>query len=320
MTDVLSLIGNTPVVELRGFDTGLCRLFLKLETQNPGGSIKDRIAVSMIEAAEQRGILAFGDTIVEATSGNTGLGLALVAAVRGYKLVLVIPDKISREKIYHLRAFGVDVRLTRSDVPPGHPQHYEEMAAGIAKETGTYHIDQFKNAANALAHELTTGPEIWEQMEQDVDAVVCGVGSGGTLAGLSRFFSRIKPEVEMILADPEGSSLAAFVETGNLGPAGAYAVEGIGCSYPPPLADLSGISRAFSIPDAASFQTCRALLRRSGILAGSSSGTLVAAALQYCRQQAVRKRVVTFICDSGNKYLSTFFDDHWLTSKGYAAL
>jgi cystathionine beta-synthase len=315
---ILSLIGHTPVVELRGFDTGRCQLFVKLETQNPGGSIKDRIALSMIEAAERKGILASGDTIVEATSGNTGLGLALVAAVKGYRLILVIPDKMSKEKVSHLRAFGADVRLTRSDVGPGHSEYYEQVAARIARDTGNYFINQFDNEANALAHENMTGPEIWEQLDHEVNAIVCGVGSGGTLTGLSRYFARVNPELEMVLADPEGSALASYVKTRKLGACSAYAVEGIGCSHVPALTDLSRVARAFTISDAESFRTSRALLRTAGIFAGASSGTLVAAALKYCREQVVPKRVLTFICDSGNKYLSKFFNETWLTEHGYA--
>jgi cystathionine beta-synthase len=319
-TDILSLIGNTPVVELCSFDAGVCQLFVKLETQNPTGSVKDRIALSMIEAAEQEGILLPGHTIVEATAGNTGLGLALVSAVKGYNLILVIPDKMSSEKISHLRAFGADIRITRSDVPHGHPEYYENLAATIAKETGTYHINQFDNQANALAHERTTGPEIWEQLSHDVDAVVCGVGSGGTVTGLSRYFARVQPDLEIVLADPQGSSLASFVQTGKLGPSGSYAVEGIGGGYVPSIADLSRVSKAFTISDAESFQMSRDLLKHAGILAGSSSGTLVSAALKYCREQATPKRVVTFICDTGNKYLSKFFSEYWLCDQGYTPL
>ena len=176
----LDLIGNTPMVELTHFDTGKCRLFVKLENQNPGGSIKDRIGKSMIEAAEKDGSLKPGGTLIEATAGNTGLGLAQVGMVKGYKLILIVPDKMAREKIQHLRAMGVDVRITRSDVGKGHPEYYQDIAARIAKETGAFFVNQFSNPANPRAHETTTGPEIWEQMDHKVDAIVVGVGSGGT--------------------------------------------------------------------------------------------------------------------------------------------
>jgi cystathionine beta-synthase len=316
--NALELIGNTPLVELQGFDTGPCRLFLKLECNNPGGSIKDRMAFSMVAAAERSGELQSGDAIVEATAGNTGIGLALVAAVKGYRLILVIPDKMSSEKIGHLRALGVDIRITRSDVGPGHPDYYQDMAARITANTPrTYNINQFSNPANPKAHEETTGPEIWEQMGHQVDAVVCGVGSGGTLTGLSRYFARVAPDAEMILADPQGSALAPYVQTGKLVPSGSYAVEGIGGSCVPKIADLSRVREAFAISDSESFSIARGLLRKSGILAGSSTGTLVAAALRYCLKQTTAKRVVTFVCDSGNKYLSKLFNDYWMIDQGY---
>jgi cystathionine beta-synthase len=314
---VLDLIGNTPLVELAGLDTGPCRLFVKLENQNPGGSIKDRIAISMIAAAERSGALPPGGTIVEATAGNTGLGLALVAAAKGYRLILVIPDKMSAEKIAHLRAFGCDIRLTRSDVGSDHAAHYMKMAARIAAEGGFYHVNQFSNPANPLAHEKTTGPEIWEQTGHDVDAVVCGLGSGGTITGLSRFFARVSPGTELVLADPEGSALAGIIREGMPGPESSYAVEGIGQNCIPQIADLSRVRKAYSISDSESFETARSLLRNFGILGGSSSGCLVAAAIRFCKEQTAPKRVVTFICDTGNKYFSKMYSDYWMIDQGY---
>jgi cystathionine beta-synthase len=314
---LLGLIGNTPLVRLESFDTGACELYVKLESQNPGGSIKDRIGLAMIEAAERDGRLRPGATIVEATAGNTGLGLALVAPRKGYKLLLVIPDKMSQEKIFHLRALGAEVRMTRSDVAKGHPEYYQDLAARLARELGGYYVNQFENPANPLAHETTTGPEIWGQMDQRLDAVVCGVGSGGTITGLSRYFARTAPEVEMVLADPQGSILADYVKTGELGRAGSWLVEGIGEDFVPSIADLSRVKHAYTIPDEESLMTARALLRGEGILAGSSSGTLVAAALRYCREQKSPKRVVTLVCDSGNKYLSKMFNDYWMRDQGF---
>lgn len=313
----LDLIGNTPLVPLAYFDTGESQIFLKLESQNPGGSIKDRMAVAMIEAAERSGAIKPGQTLVEATAGNTGIGLALVAAVKGYGLILVIPDKMSSEKISHARALGADIRLTRSDVPPGHPDYYQDMAARIARETGAYHINQFSNPANPLAHELTTGPEIWRQTDHNLDAIVCGVGSGGTMTGLSRYFGRVKPDVEMVLADPAGSSLYEYIQTGRHVPSGSYAVEGIGGACVPAIADLSRVRTAYAISDRESFETARDLLKRTGIFAGPSSGTLLAAALRYAREQTRPKRVVTFVCDTGAKYLSKMYNDYWMTDQGY---
>jgi cystathionine beta-synthase len=314
---LLDLIGNTPLVETTRMDVGPCRLFLKLESQNPGGSIKDRIGRSMIEAAERDGKLQPGGTIVEATAGNTGLGLALVATLKGYKLILVVPDKMSREKIFHLKAMGAEVILTRSDVGKGHAEYYQDLAERIARETGAYFVNQFGNPANPHAHETTTGPEIWEQMNHAVDAIVCGVGSAGTITGLSRFFAKTSSKTEMILADPVGSVLAEYVKTGKLGEAGTWLVEGIGEDFIPPIADFSRVKKAYSVSDEDAANTVRELLRKEAILAGSSTGTLLAAALRYCREQKRSKRVVSFVCDSGNKYLSKVFNDYWMIDQDF---
>lgn len=314
----LDLIGATPVVELTRFDTGLCRLFVKLESANPGGSIKDRVALSMISAAEADGRLKPGGTIIEATAGNTGLGLAQVGLPKGYKVILVVPDKMSREKIAHLRALGTDVRLTRSDIGKGHPAYYQDMAERLADELGAFYVNQFANPANPAAHETTTAPEIHAQLDGDVDAIVVGVGSGGTLSGIGRYFKRVSPKTEMVLADPEGSVLAPLVNTGKLIEAGSWAVEGIGEDFVPDNCDLSLVSSAYTVTDAESFAAARELLSKEGILAGSSSGTLLAAALKYCRAQTVPKRVVTLVCDTGAKYLSKVYDDGWLAEQGLA--
>jgi len=313
----LELIGRTPMLELTGFDTGPCRLFVKLENANPGGSIKDRIARSMIEAAEKDGRLKPGGTIVEATAGNTGLGLAQVGVLKGYKLLLVVPDKMAREKIQHLRAMGVDVRITRSDVGKGHPEYYQDMAAAIAaKLNNAVYINQFENPANPLAHETSTGPEILEQMDGDVDAVVVGVGSGGTLTGLGRFFAKASPKTAMVLADPVGSILAPLVERGETVEPGSWVVEGIGEDFIPDNCDLSFVKKAYEISDSESIATARMLLTKAGILAGSSSGTLLAGALRYCREQTEPKRVVTLVCDTGSRYLSKVYNDSWVVEQG----
>jgi cystathionine beta-synthase len=307
-------------VEITQMDTGACQLFVKLENQNPTGSIKDRIALSMIEAAERQGTLQPGGTVIEATAGNTGLGLALVAAAKGYRVLLVIPDKMSQEKIFHVRALGAEVRIVRSDVTRGHPEYYQDVAARLAEEIpGGFYANQFGNPANPLAHERTTGPEIWEQMRHDVDAIVVGVGSGGTLTGLGRFFNRVKPRrgIEMVLADPTGSVLYEYVKIGKLVESGSWAVEGIGEDFIPEIADMSLVTDAFEVDDEESFATARELLRKEGILGGSSTGTLVAGALRYCRQQKKRKRVVTFVADTGNKYLSKMFNDFWMAEQGF---
>src|SRR5919109_251179 len=317
MGSILQLIGTTPLVEVRRLDTARCRLFLKLESQNPGGSIKDRIALAMIEAAEREGKIKPNSLIVEATAGNTGLGLALVAAQKGYRLLIVVPDKMSQEKIFHLKALGAEVVLTRSDVTKGHPEYYQDKAARLTRETpGAFYVNQFANEANPWAHEHTTGPEIWEQLEHQVDAVVCGVGTGGTLTGLSRFFARVSPQTEMVLADPAGSILAPLVNTGKPPPVGSWLVEGIGEDFVPAVCDLSRVRKAYSIPDREALLTCRELLRKEGVMAGTSTGTLVAAALRYCREQQSEKSVVTLVCDSGNKYLSKVYNDYWMIDHG----
>ena len=313
------MIGNTPMVEITRIDTGPCQLFLKLESQNPGGSIKDRIARSMIEAAEKDGRLKPGGTIVEATAGNTGLGLALIGILKGYKIVLIVPDKMSREKIFHCKALGADVRVTRSDVNKGHPEYYQDMAERIAKEMGGFYVNQFGNPANPLAHEISTAPEIWEQMQHDVDAIVCGVGSGGTMSGIGRFMARVSPNTEMVLADPVGSILAPLVNTGKMTTPGSWLVEGIGEDFVPGILDIKLAKKAYAISDEESLATARLLLKNEGILAGPSSGTLTAAALRYCREQKEPKRVVTFVCDRGDKYLSKTFSDFWMTEQGFTA-
>jgi cystathionine beta-synthase len=314
---ILDTVGNTPLVEVTKLNTGKCRLFLKLENQNPGGSIKDRVAVSIIADAEKRGLLKPGGTIIEATAGNTGLGLALVARVKGYKIVLVIPDKMSQEKINHLQALGAEVVITRSDVGKGHPEYYQDLAARIGKERNAFFANQFDNPANPLAHETTTGPEIWEQMEHDVDAIVLGIGSAGTMSGLTHFFQKVSPKTEIVIADPEGSIIASYVNTGIIpDEVGSWLIEGIGEDFIPSIADFSITKKAYTITDRESFDTVRELISKEGILAGSSSGTLLAAALKYCQDQTEQKRVVTFACDSGNKYLSKMYNDYWLLEQG----
>ncbi len=316
---VLELIGHTPMVEAARLDTGSCRLFIKLEALNPGGSIKDRIGLSMIEAAEQRGDIKPGDLLVEATAGNTGLGLALVAVVRGYRLLIVMPDKMSREKVFNVQAMGAEVVLTRSDVHKGHPEYYQDLAERLAGERGGYYINQFANPDNPAAHEATTGPEILEQLDGKVDAIVLGVGTSGTLTGVSRYFAKASPQTEFVLADPQGSVLADYIKTGELGQAGRWLVEGIGEDFIPSIADLSAIKSAYTISDAEAFATAREVLQKEGLLLGSSSGTLIAAALRYCRVQTQPKNVVTLGCDTGAKYLSKLYNDFWMMERGFIA-
>ncbi len=316
---VLDLIGNTPIVRINHLDTGPCTLYIKLESQNPGGSVKDRIGLKMIEDAEKAGLLKPGATLVEGTAGNTGLGLALVAAQKGYRLLLVIPDKMSREKIFNLKAMGAEVVLTRSDVAKGHPEYYQDLAQTMANEIeDAFFINQFGNPSNPKAHEEETGPEIWEQMGQDVDGVVLGVGSSGTVTGLSHYFAQVAPDLEIVLADPLGSILAEYVNDGVLSDkSSSWLVEGIGEDFLPTISDFTRISKAYAISDKESMLTGRELLSKEGILAGSSTGTLLAAALKYCREQTEPKKVLTLAADTGNRYLSKMYNDFWMREQGF---
>ncbi len=316
---ILDLIGHTPMLRTHRLDTNGCELYLKLENTNPGGSIKDRIGLSMIESAERAGKIKPGDTLVEGTAGNTGIGLALVAQAKGYRLILVVPDKMSREKIFNLKAMGAEVLLTRSDVAKGHPQYYQDMAERIARETpGAYFINQFGNPDNPRAHYETTGPEILEQMDGRIDAFVFGCGSSGTMTGLSRYFAEHSPGTQLILADPVGSILTQYINEGVLSTkSGSWMVEGIGEDFLPPISDFSRVKKAYAIPDKESFLTARELLAKEGVLGGSTTGTLLAAALRWCREQTEPRRVVTLVPDTGNKYLSKMYNDYWMLDNGF---
>lgn len=311
--NLLDLIGNTPIIKLTSFDTGLCDLYVKLENLNPGGSIKDRIALYLIKDAIESGKLKPGGTIVEATAGNTGIALAMVAALKGFKCLFVMPDKMSQAKIDHLTAMGAQVVKTRSDVEKGHPEYYQDLAENIAKDIpNSFYINQFGNNINTKAHYETTGPEIWSQMNHKLDAFVCGVGTGGTLTGVGTYFSEVAPNLEMILADPKGSILAPLINTGENIKPGKWLVEGIGEDYIPSICNIKLVKKAYSISDKEAFATARLLLKQEGIYAGSSSGVLVSAALKYCKEQTSKKTVLTLICDGGAKYQDKMYNDAWL--------
>ncbi|MBM4008374.1 MAG: pyridoxal-phosphate dependent enzyme [Planctomycetes bacterium] len=317
-SSILDTIGNTPLLKIHRMDTGPCELFVKLENLNPGQSIKDRIALTMIAAAEREGRLRPGGHIIEATAGNTGIALALIAAVRGYRLTVVMPDKMSEEKMAHLRAMGAEVVLTRSDVEKGHPEYYQDMAERMASnDPNAFYVNQFGNPNNVSAHFDGTGPEIWEQMGGHIDAFVAGVGSGGTIAGVGAFLKTRNPSCEIVLADPVGSILAPLVNEGKTVKPGSWLVEGIGEDFVPPILDLKVVDSAIAVSDAEAFASVRELLRAEGILAGSSVGVLMHAALTYCRRQRAPKRVVTLICDSGAKYLSKMYNDFWMRDQGF---
>jgi len=317
VNSILDLVGNTPMLKLHTIDTGVCDLFLKMESQNPGQSIKDRIAITMIDKAERDGDLTEGVRIIEATAGNTGIALALVASQKGYEITVVVPDKMSEGKIAHLRAMGAQVIMARSDVEKGHPEYYQDVAKKLANENGWFFVNQFSNDANVEAHYATTGPEIWEQMNGDIDAVVIGVGSGGTISGVGKFLKEKNPEIEVLLADPEGSVLAPLVNEGKKVFAGSWLVEGIGEDFVPSITDLDLVTKAYWISDKESFNTARELLKSEGVLAGSSTGSLVATAIRWAKEQTQPKRIVTFACDHGSKYLAKMFNDYWMRDQGF---
>lgn len=326
---VLSMVGRTPMLELtKMFPAGTpanpagCRVFAKMELMNPAGSIKDRIGLSMIEGAERSGKLnPKGNpppTIVEATAGNTGLGLALVAGQKGYRLKVVVPDKMSQEKIQHLRAMGAEVVLARSDVQKGHPEYYQEVAAQIAKDTpNSVYINQFSNPDNTRAHYETTAPEMWAQMDGKIDVFISGVGSGGTLSGCGRYFREKNPKVRLVLADPAGSMLHPLVNEGKQVKATGWLVEGMGEDFVPDICDIKLADEAVPVTDAEAFIAARDLLKTEGVLAGSSTGCLMHAVAVFLKKQTKPLNVVTFACDTGGKYLSKMFNDFWMIDNGF---
>lgn len=312
LPDVVAAIGNTPIVRLsRLHPPG--NLAAKVEFMNPGGSIKERIAVSMIDQAERDGLLEPGGTIVEPTSGNTGVGLALVGAVRGYRVICTVPDKVSEEKRDLLRAYGVEVIVTPTEYGPGHPESYYEVANSITAETaGAFQPNQYLNMANPEAHFQTTGPEIWEQTGGEIDVLVSGVGTGGTITGSGRYLKSKKPSIEIIGADPKGS----IYTKGPDDDLHQYKVEGVGEDFYPETVDLEVIDRFIAVGDSQSFSMARRLAEVEGLLTGGSGGMAVHAALDVAAEDTTRL-VVVIIPDSGRGYLSKAFNDDWMRQQGF---
>ena len=315
--NILGLIGNTPLVKLNKLTRGLDALVLaKIESLNPGGSVKDRIGISMIDAAERDGRLKPGGTVVEATSGNTGIGLALTCAVRGYKAVFVMTDKCSVEKVRYLKALGSDVVVVPVAAKPDSPDHYVNTARRIAKETpNSLFVFQYGNPANPEAHYLTTGPELWEQTEGRITHFVSGIGTGGTISGAGRFLKEKNPKIRIIGADPYGSVFKMYKETGKLMQATPYLVEGIGQELIPENVHMKYIDEIINVTDRDSFQFARRLGREEGIFCGGSTGTNVWAALQVARDLGKDHVVVFIVCDTGERYLTKFHSDEWLKEK-----
>src|SRR5438309_6717274 len=310
----LDAMGDTPLVRLSRVTRGLKPTVLaKLEMLNPGGSVKDRIGLPMIEAAERSGLLKPGGTIVEPTSGNTGHGLAIAAAIKGYKCIFVMPDKMSQEKVALLRAYGAEVVITPTAVPPESPESYHRVADRLTEEIpGAFQPNQYFNQENPQAHYDTTGPEIWEQTEGRVDAFVAGVGTGGTITGTGRYLKERKPDVLVVGADPEGSLFSAPDQ-----PARPYLTEGIGADFWPETFDPKVVDRYVRVSDRDSFLTARAITRKEGILVGGSSGTALYAALEVAKELPKDAVVIVIFPDTGRNYLSKLYSDSWLLQYGF---
>ncbi len=320
---ILDLVGHTPLVRLnRIIDPGMATIYAKLEQLNPTGSVKDRIAVNMIRRAEEAGLIRPGATLVESTSGNTGLGLAMVAAVRGYRCVCTMPDKMSKEKIDMLKAYGAEVVVTRTDLPHDHPDSYVEVAKRIARETPAgFYTDQYFNMSNPEAHYFTTGPEIWEDSDGKIDCLVGGIGTGGTISGAGKYLKEKAAEsgrkIRIVCPDPAGSIYHDMYYKGVAPQPSIYRVEGIGHDFMVGTLDFSVIDEVMEISDRDSFMTTRRLAREEGIFTGGSAGTALYGALKVARELGPGKVVVVIIPDSGSRYLSKCYDDEWMKDMGF---
>jgi cystathionine beta-synthase len=316
---ILESIGRTPVVRLNRLAEGLAaEVYVKCEFLNPGGSVKDRIGLELIEDAERRGLLKPGGTLVEATSGNTGVGLAMAASIKGYRTIFVLPDKVSEEKIRTLRAFGAQVVTTPTAVAPEDPRSYYCVSRRIAEETpGAFYVNQYHNPANPLAHYKTTGPEIWEQTDGTISALVVGMGTGGTISGCGRYLKERNPRVQVIGVDPDGSLYHDYIKDERVGEARSYLIEGIGEDFFPSTMDFRVVDDVVRVFDREAFVMTRRLLSEEGLFVGISSGAAVAGALRYAAERPAGERIVVILPDSGTRYLSKVWDEGWMQAAGF---
>lgn len=317
--NILELIGGTPLVKVNNLaqqNKIKAQIFAKMESLNPGYSVKDRIGVSMVDWAEREGVLKKGGTLIEATSGNTGIGMALVASVRGYKCIFVLTDKVSVEKMRYLKSLGADIIVCPSAAKPGTPDHYVETAKRISQETpNSFYPDQYNHPANPAAHYRTTGPEIWNDTDGKITHFVSGIGTGGTISGTGRYLKEMNPEIKIIGADPYGSIFKNYKESGRVPEATPYLVEGIGQSLPVGNADMNIIDEVINVTDRESFEYARQLSRKEGIFCGGSTGTNFAAALKVAKDLDENGIVVFIVCDTGEHYLTKFHSDEWMKEK-----
>jgi cystathionine beta-synthase len=324
--NILELVGKTPLVKIsRMVDAGMATVLMKMEHMNPGGSNKDRMALNMVRRAEERGVIKPGATLVESTSGNTGIGLAMSAAVLGYRCVFTIPDKMAKAKVDALKAYGAEVVITRTDLAHDHPESYVEIAKRIAKETpNAWYVDQYHNMDNPEAHYLTTGPEIWEDTDGKIDCLVGGIGTGGTISGAAKYLkekaAEAGRELRVVCPDPKGSIYYDLFHGREPAPTQVYVVEGIGHDFMVGTLDFSVIDEVRPVSDRDSFHTARRLVREEGVFAGGSSGTAVFGALQVAKELGPGKLVVVILADLGNYYISKCFDDDWMKDMGYLGL
>jgi cystathionine beta-synthase len=317
--NILEAIGRTPLVRLNRLAQGArAQLYAKCDHLNPGGSVKDRIGVAMVEDAERRGLLKPGGTIVEGTSGNTGMGLALVAVVKGYKAIFTMTDKQSKEKVDLLKALGAEVIVCPTAVPPDDPRSYHSVAEKLTRDIpNAFHPNQYENPSNPEAHYRSTAPEIWEDSEGRITHFICGMGTGGTITGVGRYLKEKNPKIQIIGADPTGSILCEFFHKGTVGKAETYKVEGIGEDFLPPALDLSVVDDVLEVSDKESFLTARRLARAEGIFAGGSAGTCLAAALRLLPSLTEKDFVVVLIPDTGMRYLSKVYSNEWMRDNQY---